>query len=191
MKGRSMNEVWKEVQGYPDYFVSDLGRVRSLKKGVFRILNPMNNHGYKCVSLCQNGHVKIFLVHRLVANAFIPNPGNLPIINHKDENPSNNAVVNLEWCDNRYNINYGSCRRKISEANKGRHHSDETRRKMSESHLGEKNWFFGKKHSEQTKMKISKALSGKRNPNFGKHFSLDHRRKLSESHKRVAKVFGA
>lgn len=58
--------------------------------------------------LCKNGKTKRFSVHRLVAQAFIPNPNNLPIINHKDENPSKNIVDNLEWCDYEYNNNYGT-----------------------------------------------------------------------------------
>ena len=65
--------------------------------------------------LCKNGKTKRFSVHRLVAKAFIPNPNNLPIINHKDENPSKNIVDNLEWCDNKYNCNYGTLHKRRSE----------------------------------------------------------------------------
>ena len=60
------------------------------------------------------------MVHRLVAEAFIPNPSNFSVINHKDENPANNAVDNLEWCTQRYNMNYGTCRAKISTKLKGK-----------------------------------------------------------------------
>lgn len=65
--------------------------------------------------LCEAGKSKKVFVHRLVAEAFIPNPNNLPIINHKDENPSNNAVSNLEWCTVSYNNNYNKRNEKIGD----------------------------------------------------------------------------
>lgn len=106
-------ETWKDISGYEGiYEVSDLGRVRSLvqrnrwKPG---ILKPQKHrYGYLYVNLCKDGKVKGMKVHRLVAQAFIPNPNNLPQVNHKDENPQNNAASNLEWCSARYNINYGT-----------------------------------------------------------------------------------
>ena len=67
------------------------------------------------VGLCNNGEQKMYLVHRLVAKTFIPNPDNLPEVNHRDYNPSNNYVQNLEWCDRKYNCNYGTRIKKISE----------------------------------------------------------------------------
>ena len=71
-----------------------------------------NNNGYLSVTLSKNGKTKMFLVHRLVANAFIQNPLNLPVINHRDENPLNNHVDNLEFCTQKYNSNYGSCQKR-------------------------------------------------------------------------------
>ena len=111
------NEVWKDVPNYEGlYQVSNLGRVKSLdrivpfKDSLKRVKGTMLsqhlNFGYCQVSLGRKG--KKHRVHRLVAMAFIPNPNNFPIINHKDENPSNNCVDNLEWCDYAYNLNYGS-----------------------------------------------------------------------------------
>lgn len=80
----------------------------------------MNNKGYLKVILCKDGKTKQLLVHRLVANAFIPNPLNLPFINHKDEDKTNNAVSNLEWCSQQYNTNYGTCPKRISAKLKGK-----------------------------------------------------------------------
>jgi len=117
-------ETWKPIVGYEGlYEVSNMGRIKSLPKtiDIHRCLQHRNekifngskdNHGYMCVTLCNNGKRKTFKVHRLVAYAFIPNPDNLPQINHKDENKANNCVENLEWCDQSYNINYGNRNKK-------------------------------------------------------------------------------
>lgn len=103
-------EYWKYIKGYEGlYQVSNFGRVKSNKFGKERILKPFTNStGYLLVSLCKDGKVKAFTVHRLVAEAFIDNPDNLPQVNHRDENKLNNNVDNLEWCTNEYNINYGT-----------------------------------------------------------------------------------
>ena len=102
-------EIWCPINGYEGlYDVSDKGRVRSLKFGKERILKPLRNTcGYLQVCLCKNGEIKQCLVHRIVAQTFNPNPDNLTEVNHKDENKTNNSVQNLEWCDRKYNINYG------------------------------------------------------------------------------------
>lgn len=116
------NEVWKDVAGYEGlYQVSNLGRVRRFyKNGKEHQLKPQPcGFGYRFVILCKNGIRKQLLLHRLVAMAFIPNPGKLPEVNHKDEIKTNNCVDNLEWCARKYNINYGTCRQRISEAMKG------------------------------------------------------------------------
>lgn len=109
-----MEEVWKDIEGYEGlYEISNLGNVKSLvnHNGVSRekILNPTIVKGYKKVNLYKNKTSKIYAVHRLVAQAFLPNPHKLPCINHKDENKQNNVVINLEWCTNKYNTNYGTC----------------------------------------------------------------------------------
>ena len=105
-----IKEYWKSVVGYEGlYMVSNWGRVKSIKFGKERILKPVtNSSGYLLVHLCKDGKVKSFTVHRLVAEAFIPNPYNLPQVNHRDENKLNNNVDNIEWCTNEYNINYGT-----------------------------------------------------------------------------------
>ena len=104
-------EIWKDIEGYEGlYEVSNLGNVKSLNKRKGRILKPIKDHfGYLRVNL-YNSEYKIHKVHRLVAEAFIPNPNNYPIINHKDEDKTNNRVENLEWCDHKYNNNYGTVR---------------------------------------------------------------------------------
>lgn len=102
-----MEEIWKDVKGYEGlYQVSNMGRVRSLRRNI--ILKSQITRGYKRVALCTNNIPKLYSVHRLVANAFIPNPNNYPCINHKDENKANNCISNLEWCTQEYNLNYGT-----------------------------------------------------------------------------------
>ena len=114
-------EIWKDIRGYEGlYQVSNWGRVRSLKFGKIRILKASirNNDGRYVINLRKDGKTKMYRIHRLVAEAFIPNPLNLPQINHKDENPGNNIVDNLEWCDAKYNNNYGTHKQRVSASNK-------------------------------------------------------------------------
>ena len=119
-------ENWKDIQGYEGFYqVSDCGNVKSLARDVYnprgnvyhleeKILVPLlNSKGYQFVHLYKNGTSKAILIHRLVALAFIPNPENKPMINHKDENPLNNCVNNLEWCTAQYNANYGTRNERI------------------------------------------------------------------------------
>lgn len=109
-------EIWKPILNYEGlYEVSNWGRVKSIRFGKERILKPgTNKYGYSIVILCKNGKVKSFSVHRLVAEAFIPNTHNYPCVNHKDECKTNNNVNNLEWCTYTYNNNYGTKIERIS-----------------------------------------------------------------------------
>ena len=111
-----MDEIWHDIDGYEGlYQISNKGRVKSLYKGSERILKPRDNgRGYLRVQLTKENTSKHIRVHRLVARAFIPNPYNLPEINHIDENKKNNSVENLEWCDRRYNVNYGTRNERVS-----------------------------------------------------------------------------
>lgn len=119
-----MWEVWKTVVGFEGlYEVSNWGRVRSLvdNHGKRRIQpkvlkSAKNEWGYHRVVLCNKYGKKNFFVHCLVAKAFLDNHQNLPFINHKDENPSNNCVWNLEWCTQKYNINYGTRTERMAKA---------------------------------------------------------------------------
>lgn len=104
-------EVWKDIEGYEGlYRISDSGNVLSLNykhRGYPALLTPkINMHGYAWVELRKNKKPKQMLVHRLVALAFLDNPNEYPIVNHKDENPLNNNVDNLEWCTRSYNSLY-------------------------------------------------------------------------------------
>ena len=105
-----MTELWRDVQGYEGlYEVSNLGDVRSLPRATTRgkLLSPVNSgKGYLQVTLYRNGKSKRLLVHRLVAQAFVPNPLNLSSVNHKDEHKNNNRSDNLEWCTIQYNLSY-------------------------------------------------------------------------------------
>ena len=115
-----LGEVWRPVKGFEGlYEVSNLGRVRStaingkgIGKGKWRkgiILKPIPiKYGYLTVHLSKNGKRQKKKIHRLVAEAFIPNPNNLPQVNHKNEIKTDNRAENLEWCSARENTNYGS-----------------------------------------------------------------------------------
>ena len=105
-----MQLEWKVIPDYGNmYLVSNYGDIKSLKNGHEKILSQMTSRdGYKTVYLTKFGKSKTKLVSRLVAQAFIPNPNNLPEVNHKDEDKSNNKIDNLEWCTHKYNSNYGT-----------------------------------------------------------------------------------
>ena len=111
---------WKDVKGYEGlYKVSDTGIVLSLKRPLrFReghILSSCDDgRGYRHVCLHKDGKSKTISVHKLVANAFVPNPNGYREINHIDEDKTNNNAVNLEWCDRAYNIHYGTRTQKTS-----------------------------------------------------------------------------
>lgn len=117
---------WADVVGYEGlYQVSNTGLVRSIDRIVIHRGSPCNRKGhvlkqayskgrYAFVVLSSESKHKIFKVHRLVAKAFIPNPENLPEINHKYEDTRNNNVSNLEWCTRKYNMNYGTLPKRIS-----------------------------------------------------------------------------
>lgn len=99
---------FKLVKGFDDYMVSSEGEVFSLKHGKKKLLKPKPaRDGYLQVGLYTNGRKTRKYVHRLVAEAFIPNLKNSPQVNHKDEVKTNNCVENLEWCDAKYNLNFG------------------------------------------------------------------------------------
>lgn len=110
-------EEWRDIKGYEQlYQVSNLGRIKSLERidcrGRLvkeRIMKPtVLNTGYLQICLSKDCEQNRYTIHRLVAEAFIPNPDRLTEVNHKDEDKSNNCVENLEFCDHSYNMNYGT-----------------------------------------------------------------------------------
>ena len=120
MKKEYINEIWKPIKGYEGlYEVSNYGRIRSFdtyrkgRNGSIRFCKGRilkfhtHQQGYLYVGLWKNNKHKTYKVHRLVAQAFLPNPHNYPCVNHKDENKTNNNVDNLEWCTYEYNNKYG------------------------------------------------------------------------------------
>lgn len=113
-------EIWRDIKDYEGlYQVSNLGRVKSLKYGKEKILKGYKYRGgYLRVDLYKERKVKHFPIHRLVASAFINNPNNLPQVNHKDEDKTNNCAENLEYCDSSYNTNFGTRNERIAEKNK-------------------------------------------------------------------------
>ena len=141
--------VRKPVRGYEDYYVVDqFGRVygvdrtttvtdngRTYDKPIAgkQMKQSLHTKGYKTVCLTKDGKSKTHFVHRLVAEAFIDNPGNLPMVNHKDEDKTNNFAENLEWCTASYNRTYGKGAEKQARKLRGRKHTDEHKKKISES----------------------------------------------------------
>lgn len=97
-------EIWKVIEGYENYEVSSCGNVRSLITG--KILKQRFQGNYKFVTLYRYGLCKHFYIHRLVAQAFLDNPDNLPCVNHKNENKMDNRAENLEFCTHEYNMRY-------------------------------------------------------------------------------------
>ena len=149
------------------YEVSNHGRVKSLNyrgHGEIRILKPRSDkNGYLTVALCKDGKVTAFKIHRLVSTAFIPNPDNLPVVNHIDEDKTNNHVENLEWCTQKYNNDYGTRVKRAANSRKGkytgensswygRHHTEETKRKISEAKKGKQTTLVGSKHPQARKV---------------------------------------
>ena len=93
-----MKEIWKDINGYKGlYQVSSKGRIKRIYPKEKILKQHLNNSGYKRITLCKNSKVKVFSVHRLVAQTFIPNPMQKPTVNHIDCDKTNNTTLNLEW----------------------------------------------------------------------------------------------
>lgn len=136
-----MKEIWKPVRNYEGkYMVSNLGNVKSLnynrtgEEGILRA--GKRKDGYLYVNLCKEGIMKTYQIHRLVAESFLPNPNNLPCVNHKNELKADNRLENLEYCSYSYNNTYNGrakkAGKKIAEKQRGRKQSEETKKKIGE-----------------------------------------------------------
>lgn len=114
--------IWAPVPGFEGlYEISTLAQVRNSKGEILKQQIRREKYTcYKVVGLWKGGRYYKKGIHRLIAEAFIPNPGNLPVVNHKDEDGTNNLLSNIEWCDKSYNASYGSAPKKISKAFKGK-----------------------------------------------------------------------
>lgn len=125
-----MVEIWKIIEGYPNYEVSNIGNIRSYKttRGISQtphLLSPgINRHGYKYVILTGGScsSKKSLTIHRLVAKSFISNPNNYKCVNHKDKNKANNRIENLEWCTYSYNNNFDDANIRRSQTLINKHH---------------------------------------------------------------------
>lgn len=113
-----MNSIaCKQIEDFPRYYVYENGEIwDSYNERYLKACRRNKKSKYLCVSLRSDKDHKVVNVHRIVAKAFIENPMNLPEVNHKDEDPSNNNVSNLEWCGRAYNDNYGSRNIRISQS---------------------------------------------------------------------------
>ena len=158
-------EVWKDVKNYEGYYiVSSMGKVKSLDRIVlgkngascFRCgklkSSVTNRGGYLLVMLSKNNKPKSCRIHRLVAEAFIPNPENLPCIDHINTIRTDNRVSNLRWVTQKENCNNELSKKKYSE-NHREWNSEETKKKMSESKKGEKHPMYGKTGENNPKSK--------------------------------------
>ena len=141
--------VRKEVKGYEGYYeVDQFGRVYSVDRVILvndngrqyekllkakRMKQSVHTQGYKTVSLTKDGKTKTLFVHRLVAEAFLPNEEGLSMVNHKDEDKTNNFAENLEWCNASYNRTYGNAIEKQAKRIRGKKHTEEHKAKISQS----------------------------------------------------------
>lgn len=127
--------VWKPVLGFEGlYEISSLGKVRNKSGEILKQrIKRTKCTCYKTVDLWRDGRYFKKYIHRMIAEAFIPNPENFPMVNHKDEDGTNNDIENLEWCTREYNVNYGTAKERRAKKIRGVKHTEEHKRKISES----------------------------------------------------------
>ena len=145
-----MKAEYRPVLGYEGlYVVSKSGIVKSVKRD--KALNVViDRYGYLTVHLCKNNIPRYVKIHRIVAQAFIPNPDNLPQVNHKDGNKLNNCVSNLEWCTPKQNMHHAESigligYKKELNSMYGKKHSDKTKLKMRNKRIL---WWYNKRNNE-------------------------------------------
>lgn len=154
---------WKCIDEFPDYEISTSAEIRN--KTTKQMLKHIKSGGYLQVII--DGKYRRY-IHRLVAMAFIPNPDNLPQVNHKDENKCNNNVDNLEWCTAKYNSNYGTQSEKISNALSGKHSVRKSIAQMGNTRaLGKGYTHSGWHHTEEAKARIRASVKQTKSLNKG------------------------
>lgn len=182
-----MQEEWKAVEGYEFYEISNMGRLRVIEhvvsvkgrqkqKTIYgHLKSPVDVHGYLYYTLYKDGIEARLAAHRMVAQAFIPNPLGKPEVNHIDADKHNNRADNLEWVTRKENEEHKASmglqgtydRSGDNNPMYGRHHSDSAKEKIAAVHRGTK-------HSDSTRAKMSAARKGK-------SFSEEHKQNLSLS----------
>ena len=177
-------EVWKSIKDYEGlYEVSNLGRVKSFNyrgTGKEKILKNIEcNNGYLTVGLTKDRKQKFFFIHRLVAEAFIPNLDNKPCIDHINTIKTDNRVENLRWVNHEENNNNPLTKEHMSE----NHREQSGENNPMYGRTGEQSPMYGKHHTEETRKKISESLKGQKHPMYGKHHTEETRKKLSETMK--------
>lgn len=168
--------MWlSEIKNFPGYYVDRGGVIYSSKSEHLRELKQYpKTHGYLYVTLFRDGKRYYLRVHRLVAEAFIPNPDNLPEVNHKDEDKTNNFAFNLEWCTSHDNKVYGSRREKVA-------------RKVSDPNIRRRNNTSGRKGVFKTKWNTWKVCFN--NKYLGTFKTFDEAVRVREKAEREAYNF--
>lgn len=167
-------EIWKDIEGYPNYQVSSEGRVKSLnynRTGKEKILKSRKKrNGYLEVTLCKDGKPKTFTVHRLVVQAFILNPENKPCIDHINTDCTDNRVENLRWVTQKENCN-----------------NPLTIKKRRLANIGNKNPMYGKcgKLNHKSKPILQFTLDGKLVRKWDN--AMDVQRELGFNHRNISK----
>lgn len=160
-------EIWKDIPGFEElYQVNQWGDIYSLYTNK-KIKYSISNNGYKQYNLYKNKKAYIITAHKAVALAFIPNPNNLPLINHKDENKLNCYVENLEWCDYLYNNTYNKRNEKIKAKNLERYGKEFYVYDLSFNLIGKFKGVkkFAKEHNLHSKNFSSALNYNSKNPN--------------------------
>ena len=135
-------ELFKPIDGYDNYFVSNFGNIKNSKKNKIMKLSN-DNKGYKIINLSKNGKVKMFKVHRLVGIAFLENVDEKPMIDHIDNNRSNNNVKNLRWCTNQENLANQGKRENNTTGYKGITYNKETKKYRARININGKKKHLG------------------------------------------------
>ena len=190
-----MQEIWKDISGFEGFYeISSYGRVRSVKSGKILSTSKCGGcRGYLSVCLSKNGKRYGKLVHRLVAEAFIPAVEGLSEVNHKDEDKTNNRVENLEFCDHKYNMNYGTrnIRSKDTHIKNGYwtgFSKEEYNRKYRECHkekLREYHKEYNREYIEFHKEKLREYRECHKEENrlYAKIYNENNKEKIREKHR--------